>query len=117
MNGSGRGVKVCNGSPRRIPSPGVVVVAVVVVVGVATAATVTVAGGCGCGFGGVSEDDCASTYVVSFVVIATRKWADKAPGEMKMMWVVGSLDRRQDGRVSSSGVLMLHKHIPFLQNK
>ena len=44
---------------------------------------------------GVYEDDCASTYVVNFVVIATYQWTDKASGEMMMMWVVGSLDRRQ----------------------
>ena len=47
VNESSRGVEVCNGSPRRIPSPRVVVVATVVVVGVAAAATVTVAGGGG----------------------------------------------------------------------
>ena len=47
MNGSGKGVDVCNDSPRRIPSPGVVVVAAVVVAGVAAAATVTVVGGGG----------------------------------------------------------------------
>ena len=45
--------------------------------------------------GGAYEDDCASTYVVNFVVIATYQWTDKASGEMMMMWVVGSLDRRQ----------------------
>ena len=36
-------------------------------------------------YGGVNEDDCASTYVVNFVVIATYQWADKAPWEMMMM--------------------------------
>ena len=45
-------------------------------------------------FWGVYEDECGSTCVVNFVVIATYQWVDKAPGELMMMWVVGSLDRR-----------------------
>ena len=45
--------------------------------------------------GDVYEDDCTSTYIVNFVVIATYQWMDKVSREMMMMWVVGSLDRRQ----------------------
>ena len=38
------------------------------------------------------------------IVIATHQWADKAPREMMMMWVLGSLDRRQD-------VVQRHPHV------
>ena len=47
MNGSGERIEICDGSPRRIPSPGVVAVAAVVVVGVAATAAIVAAGGGG----------------------------------------------------------------------
>ena len=63
--------------------------------GLAKAGPTVIATSMDVGIGGVQMKMTVLPQCCQLIVIATRQWADKVPGEMKMMRVIGSLDQRQ----------------------